>query len=102
METKIVVPSLGESVIEATVARWLKKEGDSVAAGETLVELETDKVNLEVGAERAGRLVRIQRREGEDVKVGDELGVLGEAAEQQPVGAHGVRPQDQKLSETGA
>ena len=102
METKIVVPSLGESVIEATVARWLKKEGDSVAAGETLVELETDKVNLEVGAERAGRLVRIQRREGEDVKVGDELGVLGEAAEQQTVGAHGVRPQDQKLSETVA
>ncbi|HSE39273.1 MAG TPA: biotin/lipoyl-containing protein, partial [Acidobacteriota bacterium] len=49
METKIVVPALGESVVEATVARWLKKEGDRVQPGESLVELETDKVNLEVG-----------------------------------------------------
>jgi 2-oxoglutarate dehydrogenase E2 component (dihydrolipoamide succinyltransferase) len=80
METRIVVPALGESVVEATVARWLKKEGDAVDAGEVVVELETDKVNLEVGAEKSGVLVRIERQSGEDVKVGDVLGVLGDTA----------------------
>jgi 2-oxoglutarate dehydrogenase E2 component (dihydrolipoamide succinyltransferase) len=79
-ESKIVVPSLGESVVEATVARWLKKEGDRVEPGEPLVELETDKVNLEVGAEKSGVLSRIQRKEGEDVKIGDELGVISDAS----------------------
>ena len=79
MPIKIVVPELGESVVEATVARWLKREGDHVAAGEAVAELETDKVNLEVGAERTGVLVRIERKEGEDVKVGDVLGVIEEA-----------------------
>lgn len=78
-ETKILVPSLGESVVEATVARWLKKEGDSVQPGEPLVELETDKVNLEVGAEKAGVLARIERKEGEDVKIGDLLGTISDA-----------------------
>jgi 2-oxoglutarate dehydrogenase E2 component (dihydrolipoamide succinyltransferase) len=78
METKIVVPALGESVVEATVARWLKKEGDRVQPGESLVELETDKVNLEVGAEKAGVLARIERKDGDDVKVGEILGVLAE------------------------
>ncbi|HLE05416.1 MAG TPA: biotin/lipoyl-containing protein, partial [Anaerolineales bacterium] len=75
MPIKIVVPELGESIVEATVARWLKREGDDVAVGEAVAELETDKVNLEVGAERTGVLVRIERKEGEDVKVGDVLGV---------------------------
>ncbi len=78
METKIVVPALGESVVEATIARWLKKEGDRVQPGESLVELETDKVNLEVGAEKAGVLARIDRKDGDDVKVGETLGVLTE------------------------
>ncbi len=82
-ETKILVPSLGESVVEATVARWLKKEGDRVEPGEPLVELETDKVNLEVGAEKAGLLSRIERKEGEDVKIGDLLGVITDAAAEQ-------------------
>src|SRR3990172_577582 len=79
MPIRIVVPELGESVVEATVARWLKREGDRVAVGEAVAELETDKVNLEVGAERTGLLVRIERKEGEDVKVGDVLGVIEEA-----------------------
>ena len=70
----IVVPELGESVVEARVARWLKKEGDRVAVGEPLVELETEKIDLEVSAERAGVLARIARREGEDVKVGEVAG----------------------------
>ena len=79
MPAKIVVPELGESVIEATVGRWLKKEGEPVSVGEVVVELETDKVDLEVGAERAGVLTRIERKEGEDVKIGEVLGVIEDA-----------------------
>ncbi len=81
MPTKIVVPALGESVLEATVAHWLKHEGDYVSVGEPVVELETEKVNLEVGAEQSGLLVRIERQEGEDVQIGDVLGVIEESAE---------------------
>ncbi len=76
MAIEIVVPEMGESVVEATVSRWLKKEGDQVAVGEAVVELETDKVNLEVGAEQAGTLTRIERGEGEDVQIGDVLALL--------------------------
>lgn len=84
MAVKILVPELGESVVEATVGKWLKKEGERVAAGETVVELETDKVDLEVGAERAGVLVRIDKKEGQDVKVGDVLGSIDETAAGEP------------------
>ena len=76
MGIDIVVPNLGESIIEATVARWFKKAGEHVDVGEPLVELETDKVNLEVGAEQAGTLAEIRHLEGEDVKVGEVLGRL--------------------------
>ena len=82
MAIKIVVPELGESVLEATVSRWLKKEGDFVNVGDVLVELETDKVNLEVGAKGAGILQQIAAAEGKDVKVGDILGMIDEKAEQ--------------------
>jgi 2-oxoglutarate dehydrogenase E2 component (dihydrolipoamide succinyltransferase) len=68
--TNIVVPELGESVVEARVAKWLKKEGDRVAAGEALVELETEKIDLEVSADRAGVLKTIKHAEGDDVKAG--------------------------------
>ena len=68
--TNIVVPELGESVVEARVARWLKSEGDQVAAGEALVELETEKIDLEVSADRAGVLASIKHAAGADVKVG--------------------------------
>jgi 2-oxoglutarate dehydrogenase E2 component (dihydrolipoamide succinyltransferase) len=84
MAIKIEVPELGESVLEATVSRWLKKEGDFVDVGEVLVELETDKVNLEVGAKGAGILQKIEVAEGEDVKVGDVLGTIDEKAGEQP------------------
>jgi 2-oxoglutarate dehydrogenase E2 component (dihydrolipoamide succinyltransferase) len=80
MALEIVVPELGESVLEATVSRWLKKEGDFVNVGEVLVELETDKVNLEVGAKGAGVLQKIEATEGADVKVGDVLGRIDEKA----------------------
>ncbi|MCC6190955.1 MAG: dihydrolipoamide succinyltransferase, partial [Anaerolineales bacterium] len=83
MAIQIVVPELGESVLEATVGHWLKQPGDAVAAGEAVVELETEKVNLEVGAEKAGVLARIERAEGEDVRIGDVLGIIEEA----PLGA---------------
>jgi 2-oxoglutarate dehydrogenase E2 component (dihydrolipoamide succinyltransferase) len=76
--TNIVVPELGESVVEARVARWLKKEGDRVEVGDPLVELETEKVDLEVNADKGGVLASINRREGEDVKIGELLGVVDE------------------------
>jgi 2-oxoglutarate dehydrogenase E2 component (dihydrolipoamide succinyltransferase) len=80
MATNIVVPELGESVVEARVARWLKQEGDAVEAGDPLVELETEKIDLEVSADRAGVLGRIAHGEGADVKVGEVLAVLEPAS----------------------
>jgi 2-oxoglutarate dehydrogenase E2 component (dihydrolipoamide succinyltransferase) len=80
MATNIVVPELGESVVEARVARWLKREGDSVDAGDALVELETEKIDLEVSADRAGVLGSIKHAEGADVKVGEVLAVLEASA----------------------
>ncbi len=79
MPTNIVVPELGESVIEATVAQWLKQEGDRVATGDTVLELDTDKVTLEVAATQDGVVGRIQRQPGEPVKAGDVLGTIDEA-----------------------
>ena len=79
--SNVVVPQLGESVNEARVARWLKHEGDHVETGEPLVELETDKIDLEVGADHAGVLASIKHREGDDVKVGDVLAVVEQGAE---------------------
>ncbi|MCZ2126789.1 MAG: 2-oxoglutarate dehydrogenase complex dihydrolipoyllysine-residue succinyltransferase [Anaerolineales bacterium] len=91
MSVQITVPEMGESVIEATVHQWLKKEGDFVEAGETLVELETDKVNLEVGAKSSGVLAKINFPAGQDVKVGDVLGEINEDAKQ-PAAAPNVQP----------
>lgn len=79
MTVQIVVPNLGESVVEATIARWLKNEGDPVKVGEAVVVLETDKVDLEVGAEREGVLAQILRAPGDDVKVGDAIGVIDDS-----------------------
>ncbi|MBE7472766.1 MAG: 2-oxoglutarate dehydrogenase complex dihydrolipoyllysine-residue succinyltransferase [Anaerolineales bacterium] len=76
MAVEIVVPELGESIVEATVSRWLKQQGEPVSLGEAVVELETDKVNLEVPAAQAGILASIRRQEGEDVQIGDVLGVI--------------------------
>jgi 2-oxoglutarate dehydrogenase E2 component (dihydrolipoamide succinyltransferase) len=87
MVTKIVVPALGESVVEATVAKWLKREGEPVTQGEPIVELETDKVNLSVSAEKAGVLSHIERTEGEDVTVGDVLGTVDETKQSLALGS---------------
>jgi 2-oxoglutarate dehydrogenase E2 component (dihydrolipoamide succinyltransferase) len=78
--SNILVPQLGESVVEARVARWLKKEGDRIETGEPVVELETEKIDLEVGADHGGVLTSIKRQEGEDVKVGELLGIVDEHA----------------------
>ena len=80
MSVQITVPALGESVVEATIARWLKQEGDAVKAGEAVVALETDKVDLEVPAEKDGVLSKIARQAGEDVQIGDVLGLIEEGA----------------------
>ena len=80
----IKVPPLGESIVEATVARWLKKEGDAVAAGDTLVELETDKVTVEVPALKAGVLARQVKHDGDVVAVDDVLGEIDESASGTP------------------
>jgi 2-oxoglutarate dehydrogenase E2 component (dihydrolipoamide succinyltransferase) len=80
--TDIVVPTLGESVTEATVAKWMKKAGDAVKKDETLVELETDKVSVEVSAPEAGVLSEIVAAEGVTVGIGALLGRMGAAGAQ--------------------
>ena len=76
MSENILVPVLGESVTEATVARWLKKEGEHVAVDEPVVELETDKVNLEVPSPVSGVIEKINSKDGENVEVGSVLGTV--------------------------
>ena len=79
MSEKIVVPALGESITEATVSKWLKNEGDNVEADEPIVELETDKVNLEVPSPVSGTLSKIESKDGSIVKVGALLGSVSES-----------------------
>ena len=79
MSAPILVPTLGESVTEATVAKWLKSVGDSVSEDEPLVELETDKVSVEVTSPSSGVLSEISIKEGDTVEVGAKLGAIGEA-----------------------
>src|SRR4051812_14485873 len=81
MPTEIKVPTLGESVTSATVARWMKHEGDAVAADEPLVELETDKVTVEVSAPSSGVLGSIVAQEGSEVPVGALLATLEAGAD---------------------
>src|SRR5262249_4532066 len=78
--TEIRVPALGESVTEATVGRWFKKPGDAVAVDEPLVELETDKVTIEVPAPAAGVLGEIAAKDGATVAVGAMLGEIKDGA----------------------
>ena len=84
MSEKIKVPTLGESVTEATVSKWLKSQGEKVVADEPIVELETDKVNVEVPAPSNGVLGRIEVREGETVNVGSLLGTINDSSMNDP------------------
>ena len=94
MALEIRVPELGESIVDAVIANWLKHEGDTVKKGDTLVELETDKVNVEVSAEQSGVLQKIIKREGDEVSVGDVLGTIGESVEV-PAGTRAESPAEQ-------
>lgn len=80
MSVEIRVPQMGESVTEATILRWMKKVGETVAAGEAVAELETDKVNVEVPADADGIIQSFAHAEGDTVAVGDILAVVGDAA----------------------
>src|SRR5512135_1954702 len=93
MAIEVTVPEMGESILEATVSHWLKKEGEYVNVGDVLVELETDKVNVEVGAKGAGVLQQIKVQEGGDVKVGDVLGTIEEKAAQPQAQPQPVAPE---------
>ena len=92
MIEKILVPVLGESITEATVAKWLKKEGDTVEADEAIVELETDKVNLEVPSPIDGILSEINSKDGETVEVGALLGLISQSNNQ-----HGEKKEIKKI-----
>ena len=102
MSEKIVVPALGESITEATVAKWLKNTGDSVDADEPIVELETDKVNLEVPSPITGVLTEINSKDGSVVEVGALLGSVsekGSGAKPTPSKNEEVKKQEIKPSE---
>ena len=79
MNTAVIVPTLGESVAEATVAKWLKKVGDSVTMDEVIVELETDKVSVEVTSPNSGYISEIKTDVGETVEVGSQLGSISKS-----------------------
>ena len=93
MPANVVVPEVGESIVDARVAKWLKKEGDAVSVGEPLVELETDKIDLEVAAPQAGVLAKISHADGADVKVGEVLGVIEDGAGGERREARGGKPE---------
>ena len=93
---EIKIPELAESITEGTIAEWLVKEGDKVEKGDPVVELETDKVNVEVNAEFSGVLVEITAGEGEDVEVGDVIGKMDESAE---AGSTPAEPEEKSKQE---
>ncbi|MGB3305921.1 MAG: biotin/lipoyl-containing protein, partial [Thermomicrobiales bacterium] len=101
MAIEIKVPPLGESLVDAVVGTWLKGEGDEISRGETILELETDKVNLEVTAEDDGVLSSIKHQEGDTVTVGEVLGVL-EAGAGSGASANGAATAEAATAAPGA
>ena len=99
MSTNIVVPELGESIVEATVIRWFKSEGESVNIGEALLELETEKANFEVAAEKQGVIKSILKNADEDVEVGEVLGILEEGAVSNDTPAKTVKEEAPQVEE---
>src|SRR5579872_3709535 len=98
MPANVVVPEVGESIVDARVAKWLKKEGDVVNVGDPLVELETDKIDLEVAAPQAGVLGKIAHGDGADVKVGEVLAVIEEGTGARPVAKSEPAPAQSKAA----
>ena len=93
MSTELIVPTLGESITEATVSKWLKKIGEPFEIDEPLVEIETDKITVEVPAPSAGVLSKIKVKEGKDVSIGGVLGIISESNGTTP-------PKEKKQSQT--
>jgi 2-oxoglutarate dehydrogenase E2 component (dihydrolipoamide succinyltransferase) len=102
MSTEIKVPAMGESVTEATVARWFKKEGDAVARDEPILELETDKVTVEVPAPADGAIESIAVKEGSTVQVGTVLGAIAEGKKGAPSATAATRNPDAAAPKTEA
>ena len=105
MSEKILVPVLGESISEATVSKWLKNLGEFVNADEAIVELETDKVNLEVPASISGVLSEINSKEGQTVTVGSVLGVISDSKsktkKKEKIETKNIEPQEEvKINNT--
>ncbi|MBL6641741.1 MAG: E3 binding domain-containing protein, partial [PS1 clade bacterium] len=100
MSSEIRVPTLGESVTEATIAQWYKKPGDAVAIDEPLCELETDKVTIEVPAQSAGVLAEVTVAEGETVEVGALLGSIGEGTGKENAAENIAPPAADSVAET--
>ena len=78
MSTELIVPTLGESITDATVSKWLKDIGDEFEVDEPLVEIETEKITVEVSAPKAGKLSEIKVKEGQDIKIGGVLGIIND------------------------
>ena len=97
MSEKILVPALGESITEATVSKWLKNEGDAVNVDEAIVELETDKVNLEVPSPSSGILTEIKSKDGDTVEVGAVLGTISQENTKVEKKEKVTKPKEQKI-----
>lgn len=97
---EVKVPELAESISEGTISEWLKNVGDKVERGEDLVELETDKVNVQISAEDSGVLSEIKKEAGEDVEVGEVIAMLDENAEAGGESGGGEAPEEEKASES--
>src|SRR5436309_14242261 len=102
MSIQIKVPQMGESVTEATVARWFKKEGDAVVRDEPILELETDKVTVEVPAPADGAIESIAVKEGSTVQVGTVLGAIAEGKKGAPGATAAARHPDATEPNTAA
>ncbi|MNO38874.1 Dihydrolipoyllysine-residue succinyltransferase component of 2-oxoglutarate dehydrogenase complex [compost metagenome] len=100
--SEILVPDLGESISEGTIYKWLVKEGDTVGQGDVLAELETDKVNLEISAEVEGVISSILRQAGENVAVGEAIGIIGAASGSKPQSAESKAPEAAPASGSAA
>ncbi|MCC8462069.1 MAG: 2-oxoglutarate dehydrogenase complex dihydrolipoyllysine-residue succinyltransferase [Rickettsia endosymbiont of Ecitomorpha arachnoides] len=99
MSVKIIVPSLGESVTEATIAKWYKKEGDSVKTDELLLEIETEKVTLEVNAPCNGTIGKISKNDGANVAVGEEIGEINEGTAANTAGTNNESAKAQAVTQ---
>ncbi|WP_064429577.1 2-oxoglutarate dehydrogenase complex dihydrolipoyllysine-residue succinyltransferase [Rickettsia sp. Tenjiku01] len=102
MSVKIIVPSLGESITEATIAKWYKEEGDSVKTDELLLEIETEKVTLEVNAPCNGTIGKISKTDGTNVAVGEEIGEINEGAPANTAGTNNESAKAQAVTQPTA